>query len=100
TATFEEKQNFIRAFVKTVTLDRGLFWTGYRYPEAHRIYIDYKFNSLTNLRLSSNIEVGYKSNGHRSDEKTHEITLEQSLWLGDEKKDGGVRMFDNIEHKD
>ncbi|SEN22051.1 Site-specific DNA recombinase [Mucilaginibacter gossypiicola] len=98
TATFEEKQNFIRAFVKRVTLARGLFWTNYYNPEAHRIYIEYKFNDLTHLRLSSKIEVGYKPNGHRSGEITHEISLEQQLWLGD-GVDEGVRILDNIEHK-
>lgn len=98
TPTFEEKQNFIRAFVKNVTVARGLYWTGYYNPLAHRITIEYKFNSLTNIRLNSKIEVGYKPNGHRSGEIKHEISMDQMLWLGNES-DKGSRFLDNIEHK-
>ncbi|MFB9841137.1 recombinase family protein [Mucilaginibacter ginsenosidivorans] len=98
TATFEQKQSFIRAFIKRIILDRGLFWTNYRYPEAHRIIIEYKFDELTGLKMTNKVEVGYKPNGHRSGEITHEVNLSQHLWLGDEQTTGS-RFLDNIEHK-
>lgn len=77
--TFEEKQNYIRAFVKNISILLGYYDGHLHLPNVHQVIIEFKLDSLTDFKLSRNIKVGYKKNGHRTGIINEEILITHHL---------------------